>query len=42
MFGNKISDRFLEQIEVKNVVFMEDGVDLNDLNIGEAEGLLES
>ena len=31
VYGNRISDKFLQQIEEKNIVFMEDGVDLSDL-----------
>jgi len=37
-YGNRISDKFLENIEDRKIVFMEDGSDLRNMKIGISEG----
>ncbi|CDW85058.1 UNKNOWN [Stylonychia lemnae] len=37
-FGNKISEKFLDNIEERLIVFMEDGSDLRNMKIGITEG----
>jgi hypothetical protein len=38
IYGKKISNDFLDQIEDRIIVFVEDGADLRDLKIGVSEG----
>lgn len=38
----KINTKFLDQIEERNIIFVEDGTDLGRLNIGASEGFEQS